>query len=125
LSIADIGNQWGKVFQNYAGTVGKNSEGLSQDLRLLMLAMSRADNSGHALFEDGELRNLLGKNGKAASRSTVFNVLKKLREGGLILPGGGERCVWLPEEFWDKGRGETRWCPIHQTRQGAYHSEAA
>lgn len=88
--------------------------------------MGRANNAGHALFEQGELREILGKrlpdgSLKKASRTTVFETLSKLRTAGLLLPGGGELCLWLPQEFWEKGiRTADPYCPVHKTRSGGW-----
>ncbi|MER6811587.1 hypothetical protein ABT299_20145 [Spirillospora sp. NPDC000708] len=119
-----MNDMFGKVQQDYSGTVGFTQSRLSLDSRMLLIAMSRADNAGHALFEEGELRYLLAKptsdgSRKPVSRATVFNNLKKLRESGLLLPGGGERCLWLPREFWSRGKvsQSQEWCPVHHTRK--------
>ncbi|MBF8189113.1 hypothetical protein ITP53_25945 [Nonomuraea sp. K274] len=111
----EAGNrQWGKVFQQFSGEVAKESSGPGP-YRLLLAAMSRADNQGHALFAPGELQEILGKNGKPASRRTVFNVLEVLREDGLTYGGGGEHCVWLSREFWSRGRASSGYCRVHKT----------
>jgi hypothetical protein len=117
--------QFGQVYQSYAGQVARTGQGLSKESRLLLAAMSRANNTGHAIFKAGELRRITAKtlpDGtiKCASRSSVFDALGKLRGAGLLLPGGGETCLWLPQEFWSrKLKGEVM-CPVHRTYGGRW-----
>ncbi|MEU1390702.1 MULTISPECIES: hypothetical protein [unclassified Nonomuraea] len=120
-------HQFGKVFQRYAGGVAREGRKLSMDARLLLAAIARANNTGHAVFKDGELRQILSREKldgsvKPASRSTVYGALKKLRAAGLVLPGGGETCVWLPREFWARGLDKGAMCPVHRTWESGYAS---
>ena len=120
-------DKYGNVYQGYASRVAE-SEHLSKDSRILLAAMGRANNTGHTFFEQGELRSILGKpqpDGmvKPASRATVYEVLSRMRSAGLILPGGGESCVWLPQEFWSRGISkQAALCPVHNTRRGGWAS---
>ncbi|MET9249698.1 hypothetical protein [Nonomuraea sp. NPDC003709] len=120
-------HQFGKVFQRYAGSVARQGCNLSLDARLLLAAIARANNTGHAVFKSGELRQVLSREKpdgtvKPASRSTVYDTLKKLRLAGLALPRGGETCVWLPREFWERGLDKGAMCPVHQTWESGYVS---
>jgi hypothetical protein len=120
--------QWGKVFQHYAGRAARQGHTLSLDARLLLAAIGRANNTGHAVFNEGELRQILAKpqadgTCKPASRSTVYATLGKLRQAGLVLPGGGETCVWLPRELWSRNMNRGTMCPVHRTWGPAYASE--
>ncbi|WP_214103864.1 hypothetical protein [Acrocarpospora catenulata] len=116
---------WGKLFQRYASSIGRKGVGLSLDTRLLLVAIGRANNTGHAVFIPGELQRILGRGlpdgtRKPASRSTVYATLKKLREAGLMMPGGGETCVWLVRELWERQRARGSLCPIHRTYKPGY-----
>lgn len=117
--------QWGKVYQGYAGSVARWGYSLSLETRLLMAAMSRANNTGHAIFKENELREILAREQpdgtrKPASRSTVYSTIGKLREAGLALSGGGETCIWLPREFWARNMKRGSMCPIHRTYEPGY-----
>ncbi|MBB5077963.1 hypothetical protein HNR40_003438 [Nonomuraea endophytica] len=119
MNMAYPERQFGMVVQRYAGSVARQGHTLSLDARLLLTAMARANNTGHAIFNKGELREILSKrlDGrlKPASRSTVYATLKKLRDAGLVLPGGGETCVWLPRDLWERKLDRGGMCPAHHT----------
>lgn len=120
--------QWGKVYQGYAGSVARWGYSLSLETRLLLAAISRANNTGHAIFKENELREILAKEQpdgtrKPASRSTIYNITRKLKEAGLALSGGGEICIWLPREFWARNVKKGFMCPVHRTYEPGYAGE--
>jgi hypothetical protein len=100
------------------------SEGLaiadaSTDLRLLMLAIGRMNDDGHAVFDPGELQSLLArinlKTGekRPLSRRAVYGAKHKLADAGLLWESsGGERCVWLSGEFAMRKKSGLL-CPVH------------
>ncbi|GAA2634672.1 hypothetical protein SMC26_15500 [Actinomadura fulvescens] len=123
---------YGSVYQTYAGQAARAGQDLSKDARLLLAAMSRANNGGHAIFEPGELREILGRTlpdgtRKPASRSTVYDTIAKLRAAGLLLGGGGgEICLWLPAELWTRNlKRRDDMCPMHRSARGGWVSNAA
>ncbi|MFI6292682.1 hypothetical protein ACIBEJ_13905 [Nonomuraea sp. NPDC050790] len=120
MNLANPERQFGMVHQRYAGKVARQGQGLSLDARLLLAAISRANNTGHAIFNEEELRHVLSKRQpdgslKPASRSTVYATLRKLKNAGLVLDGGGETCVWLPRDLWERKLGRGGMCPVHRT----------
>ena len=126
---ADSGRgAWGSVFQKYAGAVARGyarpgDGGLHIETRLLLAAISRANNTGHAVFNPRELSNILGRfepdgSLKPASRSTIYDYVRRLKAAGLLVEGN-ERCLWLAREFWSRKRYGTAYCPVHQSRASA------
>ncbi len=69
---------------------------LSSDLRLWMLVTVRVSQAGHATFQEGELRRLLGREDKPMTASGVREVIGKLKRSGLIYPDSDARCIIVP-----------------------------
>lgn len=78
-----------------AEAASKCSE-LSSDLRLWLLVTARVSRAGHATFQEGELRRLLGRDGKPMSGSGVREVIGKLKRAALVFPDSDARCIIVP-----------------------------
>ncbi len=69
---------------------------ISSDLRLWMLVSNRVSRRGHASFQEGELRRLLGGDGKPMTSSGVRAVINRLKAAGLVFPDSDARCIIVP-----------------------------
>lgn len=112
---------WGKIFQKHAAAAARHSRDLNVETRLMLAAVSRANNAGHAIFNDGELGAILAKNQtdgtvKPLSRSSQYVYIKRLVSAGLAVEGSNPNCVWLPWELWERKRHGTAFCPVHSSR---------
>jgi hypothetical protein len=90
-------------------TLGMN-DSVSVSVRLVMLAAERADRSGLAIFDEGELRELFADEaGKPASSTAIGTILHVSVKSGLILPGATAEEIRLdtalvqPEGFPEVG----------------------
>lgn len=82
---------------------------LSADLRVLMAAMGKMNDYGHANFGRGELRRLLG----GSDRTTIYRAKQKLYKAGLLVENtGGETCVWVNNHVATRGKSGTK-CTFH------------
>lgn len=68
----------------------------SSDLRLWMLVSARVSRRGHASFQEGELRRLLGSSHCPMTSSGVRAVIGRLKLTGLIYPDSDARCIIVP-----------------------------
>jgi hypothetical protein len=101
---------------------------LSTEAKLLLLAISRCNNGGHAEFYPKELGELLGKVDRQTGelvpldRSGVSRAKKKLFEAGLLADvSGGAACVWLNASVIQRGAPNGNWkCKTHQTFERGY-----
>jgi hypothetical protein len=107
------------ILVNQDFTDGHALASLSTDSRLLLACIARMNDDGHAIFDDGELREILGKIDTETgvktplSRRAVYDVKRKLADAGLLWElSGGERCVWLSGEFACRKKSGTL-CPVH------------
>jgi hypothetical protein len=77
------------------GTTGQFAavKGIPLSTRVMFAAQDRADSTGRAEFEPGELRRLtgLGEN----SRTQVNDAIKRLVASGLIAAGASSRVIVL------------------------------
>jgi hypothetical protein len=95
---------------------------LSSEFRLFLAGAERSNDEGHAVFDLGEMREILGRlsteTGKRtpASRKTVYEAKGKLfRSGLLVANSGGETCLWIAAI---KRRSSHQGaCPIHRKRR--------
>lgn len=119
---------WGTLYQKEAMRLARLPDGGSTDVRLLLAALGRANNSGHACFDIGELARVLGtvtpQTGeiRALHRTSVKNAIDRGVAGGYLAPSSGPRCLLLQRELWERNRGGTPECGIHKTRAPHYRT---
>jgi hypothetical protein len=120
--------RYGFVYQTAAGRAGKSDE-LSTDSRLLCHCLARAGNTGHAMFDPGELADKLARPNKLTGeirpldRKTVREAIGRLVRAGLAAEGSTAQCVVLPWDFWERRFGGTPHCKVHGTRAAFRHGD--
>jgi hypothetical protein len=114
------------VLVNQDFTDGRALASLSTDSRLLLASIARMNDDGHAIFDDGELKEILGKIDTETgvktplSRVSVYSAKRKLADAGLLWElSGGERCVWLSGEFACRKKSGAL-CPVHSNAARFY-----
>jgi hypothetical protein len=107
------------VNQDEAQLIASQSAELSTDTRLLLAALGRMNDAGHAVFQAGELCEILGKinrdsgEKKPLSTQSVYAAKRKLFEAGLLEENtGGETCVWVTSRLAFRKKSGRR-CPVH------------
>jgi hypothetical protein len=129
------GGKWVALSQSQANRIAVEGRALTSDLRLLLAATGKMNDSGHAHFEPthtrtkepGELRRLLGTvdaNGelRPMSARNVYKIKQKLADAGLLVDAsGGETCVWVASDLATRDAGLSL-CPFHLHRKSAYGS---
>lgn len=102
---------------------------ITSDTKLLLLAIAKANNSGHANFAPGELQAMMATVNKRTgeitpmSREQVYKIKERLRKAGILVASdGGTRCVWLAADLVQRNkRYKGNWmCPVHRTCKRGY-----
>ncbi len=100
---------------------------LSSDLRLWMLVSARVTRAGHASFQEGELRRLLGREGRPMTGSGVREVIGKLKAAGLAYPDSDARCLIVPSHVIQnnfKGAVTCAYCDNRNKRRAVAATQA-
>lgn len=119
---------WGSLYQKEASRLAKLHDGGSTDVRLLLAALGRANNSGHACFDVGELERILGSVDRDSGeirplhRTSVRGAIARGVAAGYLAPNSGPRCLLLQRELWERNRGGTPRCGVHKTRAPHYRT---
>lgn len=82
-------NRFVKVYTKRARTFAA-TDALPVEMRLWFAALDRADYVGHAVFESGELEEILGRDDRAIRRG-----IAKGKAGGIFEEMTNSRHVWL------------------------------
>jgi hypothetical protein len=113
--------RFGFVYQDAMRDAGM-SYAIQTDLRLFLLCAARAGNSGHAMFEPGELARKLAKPNRTTgevrpfNRTTVRDAINRLVSCGLVADLSTAQCVVLVHRVWERRFGGTPYCRVHNTR---------
>lgn len=89
--------------------------------RVWAAAMARCDANLHAQFARGELAYLLGRKVEGEhvpmTSTRLSNLIKELRDRGLLAAGSGQRCLVLPAGHFDCDLpGKAKPCAWHHQR---------
>jgi hypothetical protein len=102
LSLVAPRREYVLHFQESALEIGSLPDMNASVLRLYLVSLGRMNDGGHAIFDRGELRRLLGKVDKETGelvpvcRDTIYDSKRKLyKAGALVESSGGETCVWI------------------------------
>lgn len=95
---------------------------ISSEMKLMLLALGKMNNGGHAVFEPGYLSKQLAVVDKATgevkpmSRMQIFRIKRDLAKAGLLVDAsGGVQCVWVSARYVQRNKqnGAFR-CPFHR-----------
>lgn len=95
---------------------------ISAEMKLMLLALGKMNNGGHAVFEPGYLsKHLATVNGttgevKPMSRENISRIKRNLARAGLLVNAtGGVTCVWVSARYVQRSKqnGGFR-CPFHR-----------
>jgi hypothetical protein len=106
---------------------------ITSDTKLLLLAIAKANNSGHANFAPGELQAMMATVDKQTgeikpmTRGHIYKIKERLRKAGiLVTSSGGTSCVWLSADLVQRNKLHGNWkCPVHNTYKRGYGDEKA
>lgn len=119
-------NPWHKLRRRPAGALSE-AFSLPPEMRLWMLAVSRIGASGHAVFEPGELAELMPKvirsTGELGSYSEagMNKLIRHLVEGEALAPSSNSRCLVVPMSLIDVWQTSPVNCPEHRHRMAWMH----
>lgn len=104
-------SEWAAYSHSWAdGMAG--SEAVTRDLRVMFAAMARVQpQSGVAYFQQGELRDILGRDGKPCTQQAVTKAIAAAKANGYVLDKSDARRVWLDRQHVQRG-GKTGTVPI-------------
>jgi hypothetical protein len=98
---------------------------ISAEMKLMLLALGKMNNSGHAVFDPGYLSKHLATVNRSTgevkpmTRENISKIKRNLARAGLLVNAtGGVQCVWVSAGYAQRNRqhGNFR-CPFHRTAE--------
>lgn len=116
---------WLKIRRSGVGSCAASPD-IGADFRLWLLAVARAGYAGHAVFDPGELLDLLPRIVRSTGEITRYDersirkLIGSLVEAELLAPDSNARCLVVPMDVIDGNERSRIHCPEHRHRD-AWH----
>jgi len=106
ISFADR-SPWTAVSRSHLQSLSQQSH-FTMATRVYFAALSRLEPAQYATFDKGELRHMLGHDGKLVSTQSASDAMSRAREAGLIGERSTVRKVWISDGDAQVGAYERR-----------------
>jgi hypothetical protein len=106
---------WGAVSQFDCRRRAK-MQGSPLWFRVYFAAIGWANRIGHAEFAEGQLADILDREGSPYPGQDVQKAITAAKRHGLIQPESGARCLVLPGHHFQKDGKGTGSCKVHNVR---------